>query len=274
MAGGQSILVVSGFGIPVIATVGSMIAGTMFGIWMGQLISESGIPNQGLSLIIFSGIVSRIPVNLGSLLQADGWWWLLIIVVALLAVTVFAIVFVQEGQRNVPVLFPGRRVGNRMSMPVRSSVPLRVNMAGMIPLIFAQTLLSFPAVVASYFVGSSTPWIQNLANGIYTTFGGGNTWYILIYFFMVVAFTFFYTQVLFEQQNYGDSLKKQGAHPALFEQGSEPNYPSGRSLPGRCGSPAKPHCDDSPDQQFCNVIGFFFRFVDCGGYNPRYIQYY
>lgn len=211
MAGGQSILVDSGFGIPVIATVGSMVAGTMFGIWIGQLISEFGVPNQGLSLIIFAGIVSRVPVNLGSLLRADGWWWLLIIVMALLVITIFAIVFVQEGQRNVPVLFPGRRVGNRMSMPVRSSVPLKVNMAGMIPLIFAQTLLSFPAVVASYFVASSTPWVQNLANGIYTTFGGGNVWYIVIYFSMVVAFTFFYTQVLFEQQNYGENLKKQGA---------------------------------------------------------------
>ncbi|MCD6475671.1 MAG: preprotein translocase subunit SecY [Anaerolineaceae bacterium] len=211
MAGGQSILVDSGFGIPVIATVGSMVAGTMFGIWIGQLISEFGVPNQGLSLIIFAGIVSRVPVNLGSLLRADGWWWLLIIVMALLVITIFAIVFVQEGQRNVPVLFPGRRVGNRMSMPVRSNVPLKVNMAGMIPLIFAQTLLSFPAVVASYFVASTTPWVYNLANGIYTTFGGGNVWYVVIYFSMVVAFTFFYTQVLFEQQNYGENLKKQGA---------------------------------------------------------------
>jgi preprotein translocase subunit SecY len=211
MAGGASVLTSSGFGLASVASIGSMIAGTMFGIWMGQLISEYGIPNQGLSLIILSGVVSRIPVNLGALLASDGWWWLLLIVIALLAITIFAIVFVQEGQRKVPVLFPGRRVGTRMSMPVRSSVPLKVNMAGMIPLIFAQTLLSFPAVVASYFMGAKAEWVRNFAQGIYNTFGGGNTWYIVLYFLMVVAFTFFYTHVLFEQQNYGDSLKKQGA---------------------------------------------------------------
>lgn len=210
MAGSQ-VLTSSGFSLATVSSIGSMIAGTMFGIWMGQLISEYGVPNQGLSLIILSGVVSRIPTNLQALLASDGWWWLLLIVLGLLAITIFAIVYVQEGQRNVPVLFPGRRVGTRMSMPVRSSLPLKVNMAGMIPLIFAQTLLSFPAVVASYFMGSSATWVKNFATGVYNTFGGGNTWYIVLYFLMVVAFTFFYTHVLFEQQNYGDNLKKQGA---------------------------------------------------------------
>ena len=76
----------------------------------------------------------------------------LIVILVILVLTIFAIVFVQQGRRNVPVLFPGRRIGNRMSMPVRSSLPLMVNMAGMIPLIFAQSILTFPAIVASYFV--------------------------------------------------------------------------------------------------------------------------
>ncbi|MBN2046585.1 MAG: preprotein translocase subunit SecY [Anaerolineaceae bacterium] len=209
---GTPILTTSGFNLATVATVCSMVAGTLFGIWLGQLISEYGIPNQGLSLIIFSGIVSKIPQNLGMLLsdQQNGWW-LTLVVLAILVITIFAIVIVQEGQRNVPVLFPGRRVGNRMSMPVRSSLPLKVNMAGMIPLIFAQTLLSFPAVIASYFLSSKSEWVVNFAQGVYRTFGGGNVWYIVIYFVMVVAFTFFYTHVLFEQQNYGESLKKQGA---------------------------------------------------------------
>lgn len=221
MGQGNSLLTSSGFGLPVITTVISMIAGTMFGIWLGQLISEYGVPNQGLSLIILSGVVSRIPTNLGSLLQHEGWWWLLLIVLALLALTIFAVVYVQEGKRNVPVLFPGRRVGTRMSMPVRSSIPLRVNMAGMIPLIFAQTLLSFPAVIASYFVNSQTPWVKSFADMIYTTFGGGNIWYILIFFLMVVGFTFFYTTVLFEQQAYGDNLKKQGAQIPGVSRGAQ-----------------------------------------------------
>jgi preprotein translocase subunit SecY len=190
----------------------TMVAGTMFGIWLGQLISEYGIPNQGLSLIIFAGIVSRMPSHLGSILADQfNWWWMLLTVVAILVLTIFAIVFVQQGRRNVPVLFPGRRVGNRMSMPVRSNLPLMVNMAGMIPLIFAQSLLTFPAIIASYFMQVETEWIRSIANGIYQTFGGQNAGYALMYFIMVVGFTFFYTDVLFQQQNYGENLKKQGA---------------------------------------------------------------
>jgi preprotein translocase subunit SecY len=194
-----------------VATIFTMMAGTMFGIWLGQLISEYGIPNQGLSLIIFAGIVAKVPSHLGSILVDANGWILLLVILVILAVTIFAIVFVQQGRRNVPVLFPGRRVGNRMSMPVRSSLPLMVNMAGMIPLIFAQSILTFPAVVASFFVNNTVEWVKNLATSIYHTFGAGNVWYSLLYFVMVVLFTFFYTDVLFTQQNYGENLKKQGA---------------------------------------------------------------
>jgi len=154
MTGGASILTNYGFSganlLPTIAVLISMVAGTMFGIWLGQLISEFGIPNQGLSLIIFSGIVSGIPRNITSLLadKVNGWWMLLVIL-AILLLTIFAIVYVQQGRRFVPVLFPGRRIGNRMSMPVRSNLPLMVNMAGMIPLIFASHLcLSQPLLQA------------------------------------------------------------------------------------------------------------------------------
>ena len=199
--------------LPTIATLISMVAGTMMGVWLGQLISEYGIPNQGLSLIIFAGIVSNIPSSLGAILsdQQNGWW-LFILVVVILLLTIFAIVFVQQGRRNVPVLFPGRRIGNRQSMPVRSSLPLMVNMAGMIPLIFASSFLAFPAIVASYFVNSEAEWVRNLAMGITTNFGGGTSiWYSLTYFILVVVLTFFYTDVLFSQQNYGENLKRQGA---------------------------------------------------------------
>jgi preprotein translocase subunit SecY len=188
-----------------------MVGGTLLGVWLGELISEFGIRNQGLSLIIFAGIVARIPSHLVNLLSDKQYWWLIFFVLALLGLTVFAIVFVQQGRRNVPVMFPGRRVGNHMSMPVRSNLPLMVNMAGMIPLIFAQSLLTFPAIVASYFVASKTEWVANLAVGINNVFGGQSVWYSVLYFFMVVIFTFFYTDVLFSQQNYGENLKKQGA---------------------------------------------------------------
>jgi len=199
--------------LPTLATLLAMIAGTMIGIWLGQLISEYGIPNQGLSLIIFAGIVSRMPANLGKVLadQINGWW-MLVVIITILLLTIFAIVYVQQGRRNVPVLFPGRRIGNRMSMPVTSKLPLMVNMAGMIPLIFAQSILTFPAIVSSYFMSEKTvEWLRNFATGVYHTFGGGNGWYAVLYFIMVVLFTFFYTDVLFTQQNYGENLKKQGA---------------------------------------------------------------
>lgn len=199
--------------LPSIAVLITMTAGTMFGVWIGQLISEYGIPKQGLSLVIFAGIVSQIPLNFASILadQVNGWWVLLLILV-LLALTIFAIVFVQQGRRNVPVFFPGRRMGNRMSMPVNSKLPLMVNMAGMIPLIFAQAILSFPAIIASYFNAAQTEWVRRLATDIQNTFNGQSAVYAILYFLMVVAFSFFYTDVLFSQQNYGDNLKRQGAH--------------------------------------------------------------
>jgi preprotein translocase subunit SecY len=198
--------------VPTLTTIITMMGGTMFGIWLGQLISEYGIPKQGLSLIIFAGIVSRMPFNLASLLsdRVNGWWMLLVIL-ALLGLTIFAIVYVQAGRRNVPVFFPGRRVGNRMSMPVHSNLPLMVNMAGMIPLIFAQAILTFPSILASYFLSSKTVWLANIAQGVYSTFNGQSAVYSLLYFLMIVAFTFFYTDVLFQQQNYGENLKRQGA---------------------------------------------------------------
>jgi preprotein translocase subunit SecY len=210
--------IISNFGfsganlLPSITIIFSMTAGTLFAIWLGELISEYGIRNQGLSLIIFAGIVSRVPISIGQVL-ADEQNRLIGIVFLLVftTLTIFAIVFVQQGQRNVPVMYPGRRVGNRMSMPVKGTLPLRVNMAGMIPLIFAQSLLTFPAIIASFFASSQTQWVANLANSIQNTFGGNSNAYYILYFFMVVAFTFFYTDVLFSQQNYGENLKKVGA---------------------------------------------------------------
>jgi preprotein translocase subunit SecY len=215
-AGGQPILRNFGFSgsdlLPSLAIIFSMTAGTMFAIWLGELISEYGIRNQGLSLIIFAGIVSRVPTNIGRILadqqnRIPG----IVLLVIFTTLTIFAIVYVQQGQRNVPVMYPGRRVGSRMSMPVKGTLPLRVNLAGMIPLIFAQSLLTFPAIIASFFAGSQTAWVKNLAISMQNTFGGNSNAYWILYFLMVVGFTFFYTDVLFSQQNYGENLKKVGA---------------------------------------------------------------
>jgi preprotein translocase subunit SecY len=193
----------------------AMTAGTMFAIWLGELISEYGIRGQGLSLVIFAGIVARMPANLARLLADPSTaLFLMIFTLVVIVLVIFAIVFVQQGRRNVPVMYPGRRMGSRMSMPVKGTLPLMVNLAGMIPLIFASAILQFPAIIASYFTSSANATIKNLALGVQNTLGGTgtNNWvYWLLYFLMVVSFTFFYTSVLFEQQNYGDNLRKVGA---------------------------------------------------------------
>jgi preprotein translocase subunit SecY len=226
---GQSVVAQFGFTgdalIPTLATIFSMIAGTMFGVWLGELISEFGIRQQGLSLIIFAGIVSQIPTNLYRLLSDPNYWWLVFIVLALLIVTIFAVVYVQQGRRHVPVMFPGRRVGSRMSMPVKSSLPLMVNMAGMIPIIFAQSIMTFPTILASFFNNSNVEWIRNAAEWIQTVLSGEGVIYPILFFLMVVLFTFFYTDILFAQQNYGENLKKQGAQiPGVARGGPTQRY--------------------------------------------------
>jgi preprotein translocase subunit SecY len=200
--------------LPSLAILAAMVGGTMFAIWLGELISEYGIRGQGLSLIIFAGIVARMPANFGAIWadQASRWPMLITMIFIIIA-TIYVIVYVQQGRRNVPVMYPGRRMGNRMSMPVKGTLPLMVNLAGMIPLIFASAILQFPAIVASYFTDPTkySEGVRTFATGVQTTFGGSSWVYWLLYFLMVVGFTFFYTDVMFSQQNYGENLKKVGA---------------------------------------------------------------
>jgi preprotein translocase subunit SecY len=204
----------------------SMTAGTMFAIWLGNLISEFGLRNQGLSIIIFSGIVARMPENFGRILADESSRLALLAVLIIVTLgTIVAIVFVQEGRRNVPVMYPGRRMGNRMSMPVKGTLPLMVNMAGMIPLIFAQSLITLPALLAQFFIDSQYEVLRNIAVWIQATFGGGSSAYWLLYFIFVVGFTFFYTDVLFQQQNYGENLKRAGAQiPGVTRGASTQKY--------------------------------------------------
>ena len=204
-----------------VTTLMVMTAGTMFAIWLGELISEYGIRGQGLSLVIFAGIVSQIPQNMIALWSDQiNRWSLLTAMVVVMLLTILAIVYVQQGRRNVPIIYPQKSAvfyamqrGKNVRMP-QPTLPLMVNLAGMIPLIFASALLQFPAIVAGFFVQSQTAWVQNFATSIQSFFNatGANSWgYWTMYFFMVVGFTYFYTTVLFDQQNYGDNLKRSGA---------------------------------------------------------------
>ena len=204
-----------------VTTLLVMTAGTMFAIWLGELISEYGIRGQGLSLVIFAGIVSQIPANFIALWNDElNRWTLISAMIFIIVATIVAVVYVQQGRRNVPIMYPHKsqvfyaiQRGKSVKMP-QPILPLMVNLSGMIPLIFASALLQFPAIVAGFFVYSETEWVKNLATSIQGFFNpsGASSWgYWLMYFFMVVAFTYFYTTVLFEQQNYGENLKRSGA---------------------------------------------------------------
>lgn len=207
--------------LPSLTVLLVMTAGTMFAIWLGELISEYGIRGQGLSLVIFAGIVSQIPANIYVLSQdQQNRWTLLAAMVIVIVLTVLAIVYVQQGRRNVPIMYPHKsqvfyaiQRGKSVKMP-QPTLPLMVNLSGMIPLIFASAILQFPAIIASYFVANETEWVKNIATGTQNFFnpiGTGSWGYWVLYFVMVVSFTYFYTTVLFEQQNYGDNLKRSGA---------------------------------------------------------------
>jgi preprotein translocase subunit SecY len=204
-----------------LTTLMVMTAGTMFAIWLGELISEYGIRGQGLSLVIFAGIVSQIPGNFIQIMNDKlNRVPLSIAMLIIIVLTVLAVVYVQQGRRNVPIMYPHKsqvfyaiQRGKSVKMP-QPTLPLMVNLSGMIPLIFASALLQFPAIVAGFFVNSETEWVKTGAASIQNFFNstGANSWgYWSLYFLMVVAFTYFYTTVLFDQQNYGENLKRSGA---------------------------------------------------------------
>jgi len=213
-AGNVAVLPNWGFSLgdlfPTVTIIIGMTAGTLLGVWIGQLITEQGIGN-GISLIIFAGILSNVPYQLRLLSQ--NWVLLLVFVIVTIA-TIVLIVWVQEGQRRIPVQY-GKRVrtmrGNRMMMVGGQStyIPLRVNTAGMIPLIFAQSLLILPSTLASYVI-SRTDWIGAIANTIYQFFSPTNFFYWFFYFALTTVFTYFYTDVMFRQQNLPETLQKQG----------------------------------------------------------------
>lgn len=207
------------FLLPTLTILLSMTAGTMLLVWMGELIDERGIGN-GISMLIFGGIVARLFATVTQIFQSDvlGNIVGLVIFGAVLLLTLFAIVVVQEGVRRIPVQYMRRMKGNKVYGGQNTHIPLKVNMAGMIPLIFAQSILLFPGVVASYFCNLADNTAGNIGNriacGVYNTFSPnqqtGNVIYALLLFLMVVGFTYFYTVVLFAQQNLPDSLKNNG----------------------------------------------------------------
>jgi preprotein translocase subunit SecY len=197
----------------------SLTTGTMILVWLGELITENGIGN-GISIIIFGGIVSRIPglVQQGYTASTTAGGSIVSIAVFLLIglITILGIVYVYLGQRRVPIEYPTKRMVGRgmlVGTAQRTYIPMQVNSAGMIPLIFAQSMLIFPAVLAQYLVSSNTQWLASTANWVGTYIANTGTWYYwAIYFLLVVGFTYFYAYVVWQQQNIPETLQKQGAH--------------------------------------------------------------
>jgi preprotein translocase subunit SecY len=213
--------------LPTLAIIVSMTAGTIFLVWLGELITERGIGN-GVSIIIFGGIVAQLPEQIGrATLAGQNIIGLVVFGIVGLA-TVALIVIFTEGHRRIPVQYA--RTAFRGARMYRQSgathIPLRVNTAGMIPLIFALSLMIFPGTIASYFAApAGEP--TNFANSIQTWFNPNTAlpiglFYWVIYFFMVVAFTFFYTMVIFEQMDLSRTLQRQGG----FIPGVRPGKPT------------------------------------------------
>lgn len=190
-----------------IAIIVTLTAGTIFAMWLGELISEQGI-GSGISIIIFGGIVAQIPQRVGQMLQANPASVLFFAVIT--TITIVGIVFIQEGHRRVPVQYGKRVRGTKMYGGQSTHIPLRVNSAGMIPLIFAISILIFPGVIAGYFVGAPNSFVSGVATAIVSAFNQNSPVYWLVYFFMVIGFTYFYTDVIFRQQNLPEVLQQQG----------------------------------------------------------------
>jgi preprotein translocase subunit SecY len=227
----QSSGVLEGFGfgaggdaLRTVAILMSMAAGTLLCTWMGELITENGIGN-GVSMIIFAGIVAQLPQIVAQGMFGTGNIMLFVVFAVAGVLTVLAIVVVQEAQRRVPVQYAKRIRGSRLVGGQSTHIPLRVNSAGMIPLIFAMSIMLFPGTIASYFIQSGG-WVGSVAQTVYTIFQTTSPLYWILYFVLVVGFTFFYTMVIFQQQNLAENLQRYGG----FIPGIRPGRPTAEYL--------------------------------------------
>lgn len=209
-----------------ITNIAVVTAGTLMLMWLGELITEKGIGN-GVSLLIFAGIVSRFPTDLRQALATfDASQFVTYAVFILVSLIVVAgVVIISEGQRNVPVSYAKRVRGLRMYGGVSTHLPLRVNQAGVIPIIFAISIILFPGLIGNMIAAADAAWAQRLSQFLISAFN--NTWiYSAVYFVLVFAFTYFYTAVTFDPQAIADNIQKQGG----FILGIRPGRPTSEYL--------------------------------------------
>jgi preprotein translocase subunit SecY len=192
-------------------TLLSVTAGTMLMMWLGEIMSEFDIGN-GISLIIFAGIVARIPANLGFL---TSWYDasklpLVLAFVAMILIVIAGVVLVTEAQRNIPIAYAKRVRGNKLFGGVNTHLPLRLNQAGVIPIIFAISIMLFPAMIAQFFVGAKSAMVASLATKTIALFNSQGLFYGVTYFILIMAFTYFYTAVVFNPQEIAENVQKNG----------------------------------------------------------------
>ncbi|MDZ4231035.1 MAG: SecY family transport protein, partial [Dehalococcoidales bacterium] len=219
-------VVASAAPLATVAMIFALMAGTIFCVWLGELITENGIGN-GISIIIFAGIVAGLPGMIGSGFLAREQFGGLAAYLLIALATVVLIVIFTEAHRRIPVRYARTidRGNRRFRQTGESHIPLRVNAAGMIPLILAMSMILFPGIVASYFAGPTDN--PNFANFIMNLFNPGASlplglFYWGAYFFLVIAFSFFFTMVTFQQQDLPGTLQRQGG----FVPGVRPGKPT------------------------------------------------
>jgi preprotein translocase subunit SecY len=204
------LVIAPGFGFRM-TTVVTLTAGTMFLMWLGEQITERGLGN-GISILIFGGIAAGLPNAVGGLLELVRTGSMSIIValliVALVALVTYFVVFVERGQRKILVNYARRQVGNKVYGGQSSHLPLKLNMAGVIPPIFASSIILLPATIANWFsAGDSMRWLKDISS----TLSPGQPVYVMLYAAAIVFFCFFYTALVFNSRETADNLKKSGA---------------------------------------------------------------
>lgn len=202
-------------------------AGTMFLMWLGELISEKHIGN-GVSLIIFAGIVAAIPRTVVQTVQTwNPQQFPQVATFIVIAVFVIAaVVLINEAQRKVPVAYAKRVRGTKLYGGVQTHLPVRVNSAGVIPIIFALSVLLFPGMVASFFATANIPWLANFATNVQSFFNETSWLYVAIYFFLVFGFTYFYTAIVFDAREVSKNIQRSGG----FIPGIRPGEPTAQFL--------------------------------------------
>ena len=210
LEGSAGLVLVPGFGFRMTAVV-SLVAGTMFLMWLGEQITERGLGN-GISILIFGGIVAGLPAAIGGLFELVNTGAMSVVaclfIIAVVIFVTFAVVFVERGQRKILVNYAKRQVGNKVYGGQSSHLPLKLNMSGVIPPIFASSIILLPATVVGWFAtGEGMRWLKDLSGAL----SPGQPIYVLLYAAMIVFFCFFYTALVFNSRETADNLKKSGA---------------------------------------------------------------